>query len=582
MRATPRVTIVANFPWKSAIAALGLSVLAMLCPPSHAATRQVLTASATYYVRSDGNDACNGLTNASGSSGNCAFLTWAHALVVITETLDFGGQTVTIFNGNGATYTDEIFINNAWIGGGDLVIDLGGGGIAATTGHKAVLAFITQPGNITVQNGTLSAVTFSCLQNAGIGTLAIGTGLTFGNCGEYHIEATSFGAIIGGSGASYTVSGSAGTGHIGARSGGTIFLVAATATFTSDFTASSAFAVANDGGLITADPTTTFTLGGHTVSGPRFAVTQGGIIDTLGGGTSFFPGSSPGTMGIGGIYDGVGRQFLLSAATYYVRSDGNDPACTGVTNAAYVSGSYPQNCGFATWAKGVATVTGALDFGGQTVTISNGNGASYTTGPNLNSSWVGGGSLVIDLGGGTINQTSGPAVWISAPEPGAITVQNGTLNTGGGSCLVVSAAAQINIGSNLTFGTTGVTGYHMYASSAGGLISSVGVNYSISGAAGAGHMQASVLGAIYSGFNTVTVSANLVFSNAFASATRLGLISTGATTFNCPSSACPSTFTVTGPRYQVDKNSIIDTSGGGANFFPGNAAGTTATGGQYF
>jgi hypothetical protein len=41
------------------------------------------------------------------------------------------------------------------------------------------------------------------------------------------------------------------------------------------------------------------------------------------------------------------------------------------------------------------------------------------------------------------------------------------------------------------------------------------------------------------------------------------------------------TGTVTGTRYAVSTNAICDTAGGGANFFPGNAAGSTSTGGQY-
>lgn len=38
---------------------------------------------------------------------------------------------------------------------------------------------------------------------------------------------------------------------------------------------------------------------------------------------------------------------------------------------------------------------------------------------------------------------------------------------------------------------------------------------------------------------------------------------------------------VTGQRYFADLNAIIHTQGGGANYFPGNAAGATGTGGQY-
>lgn len=36
-----------------------------------------------------------------------------------------------------------------------------------------------------------------------------------------------------------------------------------------------------------------------------------------------------------------------------------------------------------------------------------------------------------------------------------------------------------------------------------------------------------------------------------------------------------------GPRFNVASNGVIDTSGGGANFFPGGSAGSQATGGQY-
>jgi hypothetical protein len=44
---------------------------------------------------------------------------------------------------------------------------------------------------------------------------------------------------------------------------------------------------------------------------------------------------------------------------------------------------------------------------------------------------------------------------------------------------------------------------------------------------------------------------------------------------------CTFTGAATGKRYDVTENGVISTAGGGANYFPGNAAGTTATGGQY-
>ena len=40
-------------------------------------------------------------------------------------------------------------------------------------------------------------------------------------------------------------------------------------------------------------------------------------------------------------------------------------------------------------------------------------------------------------------------------------------------------------------------------------------------------------------------------------------------------------YAVTGPRYVAERNSVIDTTGSGANYFPGSVAGSTANGGQY-
>ena len=39
--------------------------------------------------------------------------------------------------------------------------------------------------------------------------------------------------------------------------------------------------------------------------------------------------------------------------------------------------------------------------------------------------------------------------------------------------------------------------------------------------------------------------------------------------------------TVTGTRYSVTNNGVVFTNGGGATYLPGNAAGSSANGGQY-
>jgi hypothetical protein len=37
----------------------------------------------------------------------------------------------------------------------------------------------------------------------------------------------------------------------------------------------------------------------------------------------------------------------------------------------------------------------------------------------------------------------------------------------------------------------------------------------------------------------------------------------------------------TGKRYSVNENSVIETGGSGASYFPGDVAGSAANGGQY-
>lgn len=69
----------------------------------------------------------------------------------------------------------------------------------------------------------------------------------------------------------------------------------------------------------------------------------------------------------------------------------------------------------------------------------------------------------------------------------------------------------------------------------------------------------------------ITVTGTPAYTTGFAWAEAGG---------NIDAYAAP-TGAATGPRYNCNLNGIINTYGGGANFFPGNAAGTTATGGQY-
>ena len=72
---------------------------------------------------------------------------------------------------------------------------------------------------------------------------------------------------------------------------------------------------------------------------------------------------------------------------------------------------------------------------------------------------------------------------------------------------------------------------------------------------------------------TATVVGSITFSFAFACSNRVGLIL--ALGYSAPGGS------VTGQRYIVGANAVIDTGGGGANVFPGSTPGTLQNQGVY-
>jgi hypothetical protein len=103
----------------------------------------------------------------------------------------------------------------------------------------------------------------------------------------------------------------------------------------------------------------------------------------------------------------------------------------------------------------------------------------------------------------------------------------------------------------------------------GGMVEITG-NYSISGNAGS-HWIA-VQGQVRCQGRTITLTGTRAFSAAFAEAQDPGLVIVDGNTFSGAA---------TGKRYNAVSNGVIRTNGAGANYLPGDAAGTTTTGGQY-
>jgi hypothetical protein len=252
-------------------------------------------------------------------------------------------------------------------------------------------------------------------------------------------------------------------------------------------------------------------------------------------------------------YGCVGRQTLTAARTYYVRTDGND-SNTGLANT---SGG-----AFLTIQKAVDTVA-ALDLSIYDVTIQVGNG-TYTTTTNLKST----------VGAGTV------------------TIQG---DVGTPSNVVISTTSANNFLGNAISGKWGITGLKMQTTTSGSCISllgsttvvSVGAvefgacadthclvqegaslthtsSYTISGGA-ARHWNAATNATITIASSlTCTLTGTPAFSQQFVQSTALSFVRGQGITY---------VGSATGQRFNVANNAVINTNGGGANFFPGSTAG---------
>lgn len=260
------------------------------------------------------------------------------------------------------------------------------------------------------------------------------------------------------------------------------------------------------------------------------------------------------------------REILTASRTYYVRTDGSN-SNTGLANTA--------GGAFLTIQKAVDTVAG-LDVGSQTVTIQVADG-TYTTAVLLKNvvGFGAAGSLVIQGNNGTpanvvISTTSADAftadglnvVW----DIKDLKIQ--TTTTGGG--IVCKNGATVRYG-NLNFGAIGGSSSGQIECYLGGKVTQLS-NYTISGAAPY-HWK------IYDGgevlglpSSTITVSGTPAFGSFFILCGTLGLFDGFGITFSG---------SATGTRYSVYGNAAVFTASGGANYFPGNVAGSTASGGQY-
>jgi len=254
------------------------------------------------------------------------------------------------------------------------------------------------------------------------------------------------------------------------------------------------------------------------------------------------------------------RERLSANRTYYVRTDGND-SNNGLANTA--------GGAFLTIQKAIDTVAG-LDIDIYDVTIQVGDG-TYTEAIAVNGAWVGSGDVTIQGNSGTpanvlISTTSTDAITVASS--GRLTVKDLELRTTTSGFTMTAKTGGIIKYSNLRFGACASS--HIRAID-NGAFECVG-NYAITSGCAA-HFGAFVGGVIRCTGVTITLSGTPAFSSAFAQCQTVSAMLVLSITFAGTGA--------TGVRYAITSNGVIGTGGGGANYFPGDSAGTTATGGQY-
>lgn len=254
--------------------------------------REVLAAARTYFVATTGNDANDGL------SASTAVLTVQQA-ITLAQKLDFNGFTVTVSVADG-TYAGQVSLSGP-IPGQRSAADLA---IQGNTGTPANVVFSYSGASSTVtavQGGMMSVRGVKFSGGASTSSLfATQSGrIEFQSC-DFGVAGqqvyTRDGGIIQATG-NYTISGGAAA-HMRTEFGGRVRIVGFTVTLTGTPAFATAFAYAQSLGVMEASGNTY----SGAATGARYSATNGGGIDTAGGGATYLPGNAAGTATAPGWY----------------------------------------------------------------------------------------------------------------------------------------------------------------------------------------------------------------------------------------------------------------------------------------
>lgn len=249
-------------------------------------TREALTATRTLYVRTDGNNNNDGLTNTSGG----AFATLQRAFDVVNAT-DLRHYNVIIKLGNTGNFAGGT-LNGPFLGSGTVVVEGDTGTPANTTVTSAIQ--VNNAARLTVRYFRTQATIVASFG----GVVTVGAGMNFGTVSGAHMHALTGGIIQAGYGTvNYTISGNAAQ-HIQMDAGSKISLRAGTITLTGTPAWGFAFVVMTSLSALYMDAITFV----GAATGTRYYVAHNSVCLTGGGGSSYFPGSGGGSTPNGGLY----------------------------------------------------------------------------------------------------------------------------------------------------------------------------------------------------------------------------------------------------------------------------------------
>lgn len=250
------------------------------------------------------------------------------------------------------------------------------------------------------------------------------------------------------------------------------------------------------------------------------------------------------------------REVLSAARTYYVRSDGSD-SNDGRANTA--------GGAFLTLQKAINTVA-ALDLSTFAVTIQIGLAGSYA-GFTANAEWLGGPGSAVALLGDPANAGNFVITGTVLLQNGAVMAFSGVdFTPSSGDGLSVNSESIATITGACTFGATAAGGRQILIT-AGAQVTLSAVCTMDGGAANwilavsGGRLSSNAITHVFSGTPNYTAATVMAQTGALVSVVNA-----------TPSGAA------TGKRYDSTLNAVIFTNGGGANFFPGDVAGTATTG----